>query len=906
MSSPLFQFVKIIPSIEGCDDINLNEFRSKCVINLFDSISIDQVKELIKKYYFIPTDCDFDIAPFVPFHPQLEEKKIITDSSDLKQKLRQYVTETDLYSEFTEAIVRLHLYPIAFLTIPIVFTVQDNYPGEGNVDFPLTRVIQGFPLCFIHYAWADSEIIAQFQRLIFQYIYSAIPSEKDTNDHLQLQVQIFNSSGEEHKSLDSIINNEPMVVKINSSIEPLIKKLRKHFETLEWVEFPLTSFQQSPRRAKSDSAIILAPTISQEENYFTPRQSFSESPSPDLSHLKPHPDDSSFINKACKENESSTKELAEELQNLGVNLTAENLFKLSTRSSTIEGAVNYYFENMDLFSSDSSSLNLKHSNESDVVIPLPLDIVQAEILNQRESLLKEEDHEKKEAKPKLEEDQFDRSSSYEIITAEDYEELPYFEADEFPTAEAYIPSAPPQPPAENSLRPISTFIPTPSKNMTPAKRFYYQFKEMGIELNDVQIEELILRASTFDGMINYYLSNLPLFHPVPNISQQYCQPVSSSSHLKGREERKRSDSPMAEKQCVICFTDYNVEEEMYSLNCSENHYFCLTCLVRLISIAVKGSEDTAPYIPACPFANRPITNGGCEYAIPQAECEQILTLAMNSPKLDVISYEEGEELLKKCRQLYLLQAYRQANCVRCPSCPAELGDEGYWVSLPPSTINQSRKVMMRVDCPTCYASFCSSCLKFPYHFGCSCDDVLPYMRAWMEFIATGRQRYLQELAKHEEKFRQVLQEYETKRKEHEKSVKEAEDRFKEYQESETALARFCKSCPHCGCRIEKIDGCDSMMCGHDAHGRSIGLGCGKGFSWNAAPPYVPKVGSKKMPEEFNMVAPDKVSSMVSPASIPFHLPYLFRHLRSIMKLKKEFLFLVIVVVWRSQVLRFNV
>lgn len=137
-------------------------------------------------------------------------------------------------------------------------------------------------------------------------------------------------------------------------------------------------------------------------------------------------------------------------------------------------------------------------------------------------------------------------------------------------------------------------------------------------------------------------------------------------------------------------------------------------------------------------------------------------------------------------------------------------------------------------------------------------------------------------------------------------MKEAEDRFKEYQESETALARFCKSCPHCGCRIEKIDGCDSMMCGHDAHGRSIGLGCGKGFSWNAAPPYVPKVGSKKMPEEFNMVAPDKVSSMVSPASIPFHLPYLFRHLRSIMKLKKEFLFLVIVVVWRSQVLRFNV
>lgn len=106
-------------------------------------------------------------------------------------------------------------------------------------------------------------------------------------------------------------------------------------------------------------------------------------------------------------------------------------------------------------------------------------------------------------------------------------------------------------------------------------------------------------------------------------------------------------------------------------------------------------------------------------------------------------------------------------------------------------------------------------------------------------------------------------------------MKEAEDRFKEYQESETALARFCKACPHCGCRIEKIDGCDSMMCGHDTHGRSIGLGCGKGFSWTSAPPYVPKVGSKKMPEEFNMVPPDKVCSMVYPLTTTLSSPLSF-------------------------------
>ena len=88
-------------------------------------------------------------------------------------------------------------------------------------------------------------------------------------------------------------------------------------------------------------------------------------------------------------------------------------------------------------------------------------------------------------------------------------------------------------------------------------------------------------------------------------------------------------------------------------------------------------------------------------------------------------------------------------------------------------------------------------------------------------------------------------------------MKEAEDRFKEFQESEVALSRFCRACPHCGCRIEKIDGCDAMVCGRDAHGVSIGLGCGKNFSWNGAPFYRANTADKKMPEEFNMVPPDK-------------------------------------------------
>jgi hypothetical protein len=46
-----------------------------------------------------------------------------------------------------------------------------------------------------------------------------------------------------------------------------------------------------------------------------------------------------------------------------------------------------------------------------------------------------------------------------------------------------------------------------------------------------------------------------------------------------------------------------------------------------------------------------------------------------------------------------------------------------------------------------------------------------------------------------------------------------------------------------------------MICGQDAHGASRGLGCGKGFSWNAAPMYKANIGERKMPEELNVVEP---------------------------------------------------
>jgi type II secretory ATPase GspE/PulE/Tfp pilus assembly ATPase PilB-like protein len=140
------------------------------------------------------------------------------------------------------------------------------------------------------------------------------------------------------------------------------------------------------------------------------------------------------------------------------------------------------------------------------------------------------------------------------------------------------------------------------------------------------------------------------------------------------------------------------------------------------------------------------------------------------------------------------------NCVRCPACPSEFDDEAYWVSLPP----EGKKEAIRVNCPTCRNSFCSACMGSPYHFGCKCDEVMPYTRAWTEWVTGGRDAYMRELSKHVEKYRECLEEFEKKKEEYDKKVKEVEDRFKEIRENEMEMARTCRACPNCGCRIFKV------------------------------------------------------------------------------------------------------
>lgn len=78
---------------------------------------------------------------------------------------------------------------------------------------------------------------------------------------------------------------------------------------------------------------------------------------------------------------------------------------------------------------------------------------------------------------------------------------------------------------------------------------------------------------------------------------------------------------------------------------------------------------------------------------------------------------------------------------------------------------------------------------------------MTYARNWLEWQNHGRAVYLQELRQKDEEYNRQLQKLE---KEHAAKVKEQQARFKEALASEEQLAKECKQCPYCGCRITKV------------------------------------------------------------------------------------------------------
>lgn len=71
------------------------------------------------------------------------------------------------------------------------------------------------------------------------------------------------------------------------------------------------------------------------------------------------------------------------------------------------------------------------------------------------------------------------------------------------------------------------------------------------------------------------------------------------------------------------------------------------------------------------------------------------------------------------------------------------------------------------------------------------------------------------------------------------------DRDSEFKCDEMWKSAHCRMCPTCNRVVEKLEGCNAMRCGQDAHGGNKQNGCGATFNWDEAEPYSPGLQNKR-------------------------------------------------------------
>jgi hypothetical protein len=630
-------------SIEGIRKLPQIGSREQLVIENSNSCTFEQLQEIIRKFYCIPSDCKFFISLFFSHQSTNEDKDYLPPEMDEFE----FRTQLDLYAIRVDdhRTVNVHLYPVECAVIPLAFTTNNRFPQEGLIDFDATNLIQQCPIGFINYHWDGAKLLTEIQKLINHYV---LKFSKMKSSLTSENIILFSEDGSEHVLPETIRNNDHIIVQISDYSMAVDSTMI----SLCWEDLPLITTETvrgtvvtpaPPPPPMLPRPLPVTPTREEKLSAFSPPlRSNTTTSTTTIFDLKPSGDDTHRSNNDIHDNNPLTpqqKDLEAKLSEFGVSLTGDSLKRLSFRSSTIEGAINYYLENSELFPSEEETKEPQQKEEEDEVV--------VEKNESEEKLSSSSSHEDSlsEIDYMMDDPPGGGPASFILVAGATNNE----------SNKIVFPPSPPSPPAVAPAKPIT--IPTnnytneqppqpqestrKSNFSAPRNESYYnQFKAVGFELNELQIEELFKRASTFDGMINYYLSNHHLFHG------------NNSNNSYGFEEKDRTPSPAIEKYCSICLIPHPMNE-MYQIDCTCGHYFCIESLLQCVKTSVNGTQDTASHIPACPLAN--LKDGGCKYVLSEKECEQIIFLALEMPHQNFILYTEAEALHLKMKKLFLVR-----------------------------------------------------------------------------------------------------------------------------------------------------------------------------------------------------------------------------------------------------------
>lgn len=112
------------------------------------------------------------------------------------------------------------------------------------------------------------------------------------------------------------------------------------------------------------------------------------------------------------------------------------------------------------------------------------------------------------------------------------------------------------------------------------------------------------------------------------------------------------------------------------------------------------------------------------------------------------------------------------------------------------------------------------------------------------------------MAEEDESYKEALEKYKRDSAKHQAEMKTAETNWQILQGDEQFKQTSCRHCLHCKRVIQRITGCDAMVCGSDVHGGNVQSGCGRSFSCLQATPYKADVGRRITVPDFSALEPE--------------------------------------------------
>ena len=277
------------------------------------------------------------------------------------------------------------------------------------------------------------------------------------------------------------------------------------------------------------------------------------------------------------------------------------------------------------------------------------------------------------------------------------------------------------------------------------------------------------------------------------------------------------DIPMM--TCGLCGDNF-IHDDIFVFGCDQSHKMCYPCFSRSCEIKMRD--------------NAILTCAECAYQLTDGEIKQL-----RLSDEEITAYRRYQ--LEKTFNTYTTGTQ---GVVRCPN------QECKWVA---EVADPNER--FQVTCDSCQSQFCSIC-NGQYHFRTTCQEVPEITQRWFHWCQTGRENYWRTKAQQNENFRTQLAEFEQQRNATAQRNEELRQRYNELIADENYKAQNCRLCPNCRRIVQKLEGCDAMICGRNYHGGDDQSGCGQEFRWSQAQPYVP-INTGPAEVQFDMIAPEQ-------------------------------------------------